>query len=96
DSDIPDPRFFQLTYGPINAANNADGYMGFVALDSYDVAGCAQQCNTRTTFNTTGPCIFFNLWTAVVNGTETSHVCSLYSIFTDNSTAVNTGQGNLQ
>ncbi|KAF9480573.1 hypothetical protein BDN70DRAFT_920423 [Pholiota conissans] len=89
------PKFFELTFGPIGAANNADGYMGFVSLETYDVNACATSCNTRGFDSSSGPCIFFNIWTAVVNGSATSTVCSLYNTVTDNSTATNTGQGDL-
>ncbi|KAF8888173.1 hypothetical protein CPB84DRAFT_1786382 [Gymnopilus junonius] len=93
---VTPPALFEETFGPISAANNADGYMGFELLSTYDVNACAQQCNTRAFDETSGPCIFFNIWQAVVNGTPSAITCSLYNTFTDASTATNTGQGTLQ
>ncbi|PPQ98297.1 hypothetical protein CVT26_013492 [Gymnopilus dilepis] len=90
------PQFFEETFGPINAASNANGYMGFVLLDTYDVDACAQHCNTRAFDENSGPCIFFNIWQAVVSGAPSAITCSLYNTDTDASTATNTGQGNLQ
>ncbi len=52
--------------------------MGFTSLTSYDPSACAEACNTRG-FDSNGPCIFFNIWTAVVNGTATQFVCSMVS-----------------
>jgi len=96
----PAPQFFNLVFpGPLDAANNAPGYMGYVSLPTYDVNACAEQCNTRAyqapLGSSDGPCIYFNLWTAVVNGTPTANICSLYNTNTNSSTATNTGQGDL-
>ncbi|KDR79902.1 hypothetical protein GALMADRAFT_19281, partial [Galerina marginata CBS 339.88] len=90
------PQFFSETFGPVNGANNANGYMGFQTLATYDINACAQACNTRPFDATSGPCIFFNIWQSVVNGTASAVVCSMYNTLTDLSTATNTGQGNLQ
>ncbi|KAF8175126.1 hypothetical protein BJ912DRAFT_38754 [Pholiota molesta] len=90
------PDGYELVFGPLNGANNAPGYMGFAFLDRYDVDACAQQCNTRGADGQGGACQFFNIWRAVVNGNPTTYTCSMYFIVADASTAVNTGQGDLQ
>ena len=54
--------------------------MGFTSLTSYDPSACAEACNTRAS-DSNGPCIFFNIWTAVVNSTATQFVCSLVSAY---------------
>ncbi len=54
--------------------------MGFVSLTSYDPSACAEACNTRAP-DSNGPCIFFNIWTAVVNSTATQFVCSMVSAY---------------
>jgi len=51
--------------------------MGFVLLDTYDVNACAESCNTRAYDSTSGPCIYFNIWQAVVNGTASAVTCSM-------------------
>ncbi|KAF9480588.1 hypothetical protein BDN70DRAFT_603567 [Pholiota conissans] len=89
------PKYFERTFGPINAASNAGGYIGFVTFPSYDVNACAASCNAHG-FNTTGgPCVFFNIWTAVINGASGNTVCSLYNSVAANSTSTYTGQGDL-
>ncbi|KAF9473059.1 hypothetical protein BDN70DRAFT_966919 [Pholiota conissans] len=90
------PEGYELVFGPTNGANNAPGYMGFTFLSSYDVDACAHQCNTRGADAQGGACQYFNIWRAVVNGVPTTYTCSMYYIVADVSTAVNTGQGNLQ
>jgi len=83
-------------FGPTNGANNAAGYMGFAFIDKYDVSACALLCNSRGADPNGGACQFFNIWRAVVDGNPTTYTCSFYYIPTDASTAVNTGQGDLQ
>ncbi|KAI1317674.1 hypothetical protein F5Y16DRAFT_419478 [Xylariaceae sp. FL0255] len=39
------PKGYTLTFQNLNASNNANGYMGYTLLDSYDVQGCAAACN---------------------------------------------------
>ncbi|KAF8805644.1 hypothetical protein BYT27DRAFT_7258024 [Phlegmacium glaucopus] len=90
------PDGYEYVFGPTNGANNAPGYMGFVFLDKYDVNACAQQCNARGADPSGGACEYFNIWRAVVDGVPTTYTCSMYFLPTDASTAVNTGQGNLQ
>jgi len=51
--------------------------MGFVLQATYDVNACAQSCNARAYDNTSGPCIYFNIWQAVVNGTPSAVTCSM-------------------
>jgi hypothetical protein len=94
--DPADPEGYELVFGPTNGANNAPGYMGFAFLDKYDVDACAQQCNTRGADSNGGACQYFNIWRAVVNGNPTTYTCSMYFLVADESTAVNTGQGDLQ
>ncbi|KIJ50323.1 hypothetical protein M422DRAFT_245576 [Sphaerobolus stellatus SS14] len=89
------PDGYSLVFGPTGGANNAPGYMGFVFIDKYDVEACAQICNTRQPDPNGGACQYFNIWRAVVSGIPTTYTCSLYFIPTDNSTAVNFGQGDL-
>ncbi|PPR02255.1 hypothetical protein CVT26_011723 [Gymnopilus dilepis] len=94
--DPPTPDGYELVFGPTNGANNAPGYMGFAFLDRYDVEACAEQCNQRGADSQGGACQFFNIWRAVVNGNPTTYTCSMYFLVADESTAVNTGQGDLQ
>ncbi|KAF8798617.1 hypothetical protein BYT27DRAFT_7228349 [Phlegmacium glaucopus] len=93
--DPADPSGYELVFGPTNGANNAPGYMGFVFLDRYDVNACAEQCNTRGADPVGGACQYFNIWRALVDGIPTTYTCSMYFIVADESTAVNTGQGDL-
>ncbi|PPQ82096.1 hypothetical protein CVT25_014342 [Psilocybe cyanescens] len=90
------PDGYELVFGPTNGANNAPGYMGFAFLDRYDVDACAQQCNTRGADGQGGACQYFNIWRAVVNGNPTTYTCSMYFLVADESSAVNTGQGDLK
>jgi hypothetical protein len=90
------PEGYELVFGPTNGANNAPGYMGFAFLDRYDVDACALECNHRGADGQGGACQYFNIWRAVVNGNPTTYTCSMYFIVADASTAVNTGQGDLQ
>jgi len=95
-SNPPDPSGYELVFGPTNGANNAPGYMGFAFLDKYDVQACANLCNTRGADANGGACQYFNIWRAVVNGNPTTYTCSMYYLPSDESTATNTGQGDLQ
>ncbi|KAJ7205432.1 hypothetical protein GGX14DRAFT_543887 [Mycena pura] len=90
-----DPEGYHLVFGPTGGANNAPGYMGFTFLDKYDVNACAQLCNNRGADPVGGVCQYFNIWRAVVNGVPTTHTCAMYFLVADESTAVNTGQGDL-
>lgn len=92
----PDPEGYEPVFGPTNGANNAPGYMGFVFIDKYDVNACALLCNTRGSDRIGGVCQYFNIWRAVVNGVPTTYTCTFYYIVTDESTAVNYGQGDLK
>ncbi|KAJ7246915.1 hypothetical protein B0H12DRAFT_1125721 [Mycena haematopus] len=93
--DPTDPDGYSLVFGPTGGANNAPGYMGFAFIDQYDVNACAQLCNSRGADPVGGGCAFFNIWRAVVDGNPTTYTCSFYYLPTDESTAVNTGQGDL-
>ncbi|KAF8893042.1 hypothetical protein BD779DRAFT_1508499 [Infundibulicybe gibba] len=90
------PDGYDLVFGPVDGANNAPGYMGFAFIDKYDVQACANLCNTRGADGVGGACQYFNIWRAVVNGNPTTYTCSFYYLVADESTAVNTGQGDLQ
>ncbi|KAE9403666.1 hypothetical protein BT96DRAFT_964469 [Gymnopus androsaceus JB14] len=81
--------------GEFIGANEAPGYMGFVFLDQYDVEACAALCYNRDADAVGGVCQYFNIWRAVVKGVPTTYTCSMYYIPTDNSTAINYGQGDL-
>ncbi|KAJ7879909.1 hypothetical protein B0H14DRAFT_3769661 [Mycena olivaceomarginata] len=89
------PEGYELVFGPISAANNAPGYMGFAFLDKYDVSACAQLCNLRGPDPAGGACKYFNIWRAVVHGKPKTYTCAMYSAPLDASTATNTGQGPL-
>lgn len=59
--------------------------MGFESLATYDVNACAEHCNIRAfTVSSdglsSGACAYFNIWTAVVNGTPTANICSMVRI----------------
>ncbi|PFH49726.1 hypothetical protein AMATHDRAFT_76043 [Amanita thiersii Skay4041] len=92
----PNPDGYELVYGPTNGANNAPGYMGFAFIDRYDVDACAELCNTRGADPIGGACQYFNIWRALVNGVPITYSCSMYYLVADESTAVNTGQGDLR
>ncbi|KAF7313198.1 hypothetical protein MKEN_01006300 [Mycena kentingensis (nom. inval.)] len=94
--DPEDPEGYELVFGPTGGANNAPGYMGFAFIDKYDVNACAQLCNGRGEDRQLGGCAYFNIWRALVDGVPTSYTCSMYSLKSDASTAVNTGQGSLK
>ncbi|THV02255.1 hypothetical protein K435DRAFT_792764 [Dendrothele bispora CBS 962.96] len=89
------PQGYSKMFGPSNGANNADGYMGFVFLDRYDVQACANLCDARDPDPHGGRCKFFNIWRAEIDQKPTTYTCSMYTEITDESTAVNSGQGSL-
>ncbi|KAF7333709.1 hypothetical protein MVEN_02327200 [Mycena venus] len=93
--DPADPDGYSLVFGPTGGANNAPGYMGFAFIDKYDVNACAQLCNARGISGVGGGCAYFNIWRAVVDGNPTTYTCAMYYLVADESTAVNTGQGDL-
>ncbi|KAJ7364656.1 hypothetical protein DFH08DRAFT_275865 [Mycena albidolilacea] len=93
DPETPDG--YELVFGPTGGANNAPGYMGFSFLDKYDVAACALLCNGRGVDSNGGGCAYFNIWRAVVDGVPATYTCSMYYLASDESTAVNYGQGSL-
>lgn len=93
--DPADPDGYSLVYGPTGGANNAPGYMGFAFIDKYDVNACAQLCNGRGIDPVGGGCAYFNIWRAVVDSVPTTYTCAMYYLVADESTAVNTGQGDL-
>ncbi|KAF5353002.1 hypothetical protein D9757_014961 [Collybiopsis confluens] len=88
----PNPPGYEQVFGPSNGATNA----GFAFLDKYDVLACGTLCNERGADAVGGVCQFFNIWRALVNGEPTTYTCSMYYIPTDESTAVDFGQGDLQ
>ncbi|KAJ6518882.1 hypothetical protein C8R45DRAFT_1048064 [Mycena sanguinolenta] len=94
-TELPPPPGYELVFGPIGAANNAAGYMGYAMLDQYDVSACAQLCSMRPPDSVGGACKYFNIWRAVVHGKPKTYTCAMYSAPTDQSTAVNIGQGTL-
>ncbi|KAF8635362.1 hypothetical protein AX17_003931 [Amanita inopinata Kibby_2008] len=94
--DPPTPTGYKLVFGPTNGANNAPGYMGYRYLDTYSTDTCATYCNTREPDPVGGACQYFNIWHAVVDGTSSTYTCAMYYLPTDESTAVNYGQGDLQ
>ncbi|KAJ7759227.1 hypothetical protein B0H16DRAFT_1819759 [Mycena metata] len=89
------PEGYELVFGPISAANNAPGYMGYAFLSKYNPSACAKLCNERGPDASGGACKYFNIWRALVFGLPTTYVCAMYSIPTDVSTALNAGQGPL-
>ncbi|KAK1233101.1 hypothetical protein PQX77_003741 [Marasmius sp. AFHP31] len=86
---------YEQVFGPVDAANNAPHYMGFVLLSRYDPQRCAQECNKRVIDRLGGACKYFNIWRALKNGKPHSYTCSMYYIPTNASTATNTGQGDI-
>lgn len=62
-------RRFYLTTGLLIDAHILTQYMGFVLLDKYSPRLCANACSARTADVDGGRCKFFNIWTAVFNGT---------------------------
>ncbi|KAK7042954.1 hypothetical protein VNI00_008691 [Paramarasmius palmivorus] len=94
--DIPTPDGYELVFGPLEAANNAPGYMGFAFLDRYDVQACADLCNKRGVDGQGGACKFFNIWRAVFSDKPQTYTCSMYYEVADASTANNYGQGDLK
>ncbi|KAJ7848457.1 hypothetical protein B0H14DRAFT_2582980 [Mycena olivaceomarginata] len=90
------PDGYELVFGPTGGANNAAGYMGFAFIDRYDVNACAQLCNARGADPNGGGCAYFNIWRATVDGIPTTYTCSMYYLPTDESTALNFGQGSLR
>ncbi len=47
-SSAPTPPGYNLAFTNLNASNNANGYMGFSTLQTYDTVGCATQCTAIT------------------------------------------------
>ncbi|KAJ7782055.1 hypothetical protein DFH07DRAFT_901039 [Mycena maculata] len=94
-ADVQVVEGYELVFGPISAANNAPGYMGFAFLSKYDPSACAELCNQRGPDAVGGACKYFNIWRALVDGCPTTYTCAMYSAPTNVSTATNTGQGTL-
>lgn len=94
DSNLPSPETpagYSLAFGPLNAALNSGGYMGYRALTLYNTTACAEACNTAAPDSVLGYCTYFNLWRGVVNNQPTTYTCSLYAGFPSSADAVNTG-----
>lgn len=89
------PTDWTLVYGPVDAANNAPGFMGLQYLDTYDVQACTDACTARAPDSEGGPCEFVNIWRAVNAGVVGSTTCSFYFTPTDGTTATNAGQNDL-
>ncbi|KAF9266586.1 hypothetical protein L218DRAFT_996750 [Marasmius fiardii PR-910] len=92
----PVPENFVEVFGPLNASNSAPGFMGFVFIDSYDVAGCANLCKARDFDSVGGLCQFFNIFQGATSSNTTTFSCSMYYLPTDNTTATNTGDANVK
>jgi len=90
--DVDTPVGYDFSFGPIDFANNAPGYMGFDFIDTYDTTACANVCNSADPDANGGICKAFNIWQGVVNGTPAAQVtCAMYFIPIDASTATNPG-----
>jgi len=55
-SDAPVPSGYTKTFTNLQAANNANGYLGFTAVQSYDVQKCADICDAKA------GCSSFNIY----------------------------------
>ncbi|KIM37574.1 hypothetical protein M413DRAFT_30772 [Hebeloma cylindrosporum] len=82
------PDGYTLVFGPTGGANNAPGFMGAIALPTYDPNLCAQQCNSRKADSNGGACQYFNIWAGVINGTTTGvsridHNCAIQCVVVD-------------
>jgi len=51
--------------------------MGLVGLETYDVQTCADYCTTRAPDEIGGPCVYINIWRALINGEPGATTCSL-------------------
>ncbi|PWN21895.1 hypothetical protein BCV69DRAFT_243142, partial [Microstroma glucosiphilum] len=87
------PKGYKLDYGPICAANNAPGYMGYYFLDKYDPKACAKHCDDAYPDAKGGPCKYFNIWEGEIDKGEKppTYTCSLYYKKLDESSATNHG-----
>ncbi len=47
-SSAPTPPGYNLAFTNLNASNNANAYMGFTTLQTYDTVACAKQCSATT------------------------------------------------
>jgi hypothetical protein len=91
----PDPRGYKLDYGPICAANNAPGYMGYHFLPKYDPKLCAKYCDEAFPDAKGGPCKYFNIWEGEIDKgkKDPTYTCSLYYKKLDKWSATNYGDG---
>ncbi|KAJ7586750.1 hypothetical protein C8J56DRAFT_945498 [Mycena floridula] len=90
--DVPVPVGYDFVFGPLDDANNAPGFMGFVFIDTYDTIACANICNNADPDTNGGACKAFNIWQGAINGTPAAQVtCALYFLPIDASTATNPG-----
>ncbi|TFK18627.1 hypothetical protein FA15DRAFT_689757 [Coprinopsis marcescibilis] len=77
-------------------ATEAPAYMEFFLLDKYDVDTCARECNQHAPDSIGGVCQFFNIWRAVIDGVPVTYVCVLFSLPTDEATAIYPGEDDVQ
>ncbi|CAO1633477.1 unnamed protein product [Sympodiomycopsis kandeliae] len=82
---VATPAGYELTYGPVNAANNDPTYMTYKFLTQYDPTACGKICSS------TPGCVSFNIWRGVVAGDPRTYTCSLYRGVVTQDTAKNTG-----
>lgn len=93
------PSGYTQTFKDLNASVNANGYLGYKVLQSYDVAGCASFCED------TDLCTGFNVWIerdpawepakcSCQNPTSiANYKCSIWGSGVDSTAATNVGQG---
>jgi hypothetical protein len=58
-SSAPIPPGYDLAFTNLNASNNANGYMGYTTLQTYDTIGCAAQCNAIVGCSAINICMFY-------------------------------------
>lgn len=96
-SAAPIPSGYAQMYENLDASNNANGYMGYTTLQSYDVEACAADCTGMY------GCLSFNIYferdPSLEPGTNcpdppsvTMIRCAFWGGPIDSSNAVNTGQ----
>lgn len=93
------PKGYKNTFTDLSAAVNANSYLGYTTLESYDVQGCADLCDNKEL------CTAFNIYierdpkwnpeqcSCNVPDSITNFKCSLWGSGVESGAAVNVGEG---
>ncbi|KAL1306239.1 hypothetical protein AAFC00_004329 [Neodothiora populina] len=89
-SNTPTPNGYTPAFESLQGATQANGYLTYKTLKSYDASACAAACNKISS------CVFFNIYYERNPDSNNNPIdvikCSMYLMFQHNTTATNVGQ----